>query len=474
MIRSKGDCPMKKNVCIRTLSMLLVLLTLCSGMTVLADGTFTDSYKIGVPYGAAVDYMVEEEILTGFPDGSFLPTGTLTREQAAKIVASLVLGVEEADALTVDAAPFDDVAAGRWSAKYIAWCAENEIVGGKEGNAFHPTANVTGYEFGKMLLCAFGYGKSDDYVGSAWTSAVAADGKAIELYNGDDTMTTNAALTRQQAALMAYNAVKAGSQNGIDELMVVETVNLTMLRNDGAQTGVPRYYRNLDESIGFAITLGHEPTKTDGYITLKLRVSEYDSNRIICSYIFNGDVLADKDSTTVTYNGSIEDLLAYDESLCRDYFTDVNKYKVEVILESRVLKAFSFNVAFNTLSADAFARQLEGEGRFWISTVSGELVAESSRVYSERFIGMTRTLGAQFDLSKADAYEGRLPVTFKWSKDGDPLCQETRIVSFDGAEMTLDSFIYNANNSTLDEGAYTCTMYIFNTEIASADCKLVD
>ena len=465
---------MKKNVCTRTLSMLLVLLLLASGigMTALADDTFTDSRTIGAAYQAAVDYMSQAGILEGFEDGSFRPTEGLTREQAAKMVAMLVLGSEQAEKLHCDAAPFQDVSASRWSAPYIAYCVENHIISGYGDGTFGPQDPLTGYQFAKMLLCAFGYGKAEDYEGSAWASAVAADAKAIGLFSGDETMASQEYLTRQQAALCGYNAVKAGGQDGIDELMDVETVNLTMLRNGGAQTGVPRFYRNLDESIGFTVTLTHEPLKESGYITLKLRVSEYTSNRIICSYIFNADVLAGKDTSTATYNGSIADLLAYDESICADYFTDVNKYKVEVILDSHVLAAFSFATAFNTQAADAFARQLDGEVRFWNSSIVGELVDMADRVYSERFIGMTRTLGAQFDLTEAEGYEGVLPVTFKWSKDGDPLCQETLLVDFDGGDLTLDSYIFNGSNTVLEAGQYGCSLYIFNTEVASGSCKL--
>lgn len=461
---------MKKTVCFRMLSLLLVVLTLSSGMTVLADSGFSDDYQIGVPYEAAVEYMALAGVLKGFPDGSFQPKEKLNREQAAKMIAVLVLG-DKADELSVASAPFADVDAGRWSAKYIAWCVENDIVTGSAKN-FDPLGELTGYQFGKMLLCAFGYGKAVDYEGDTWTSAVAADGKAIELFNGDDTMTTNAPLTRQQAALMAHNAVKAGSQDGIEDQMVIDAINLTMLRDNGALTGVPRFYRNLDESIGFSITLDHEPVKEAGYITLKLRVSEYGSNRIICSYIFNGDIAAGKESSVITYNGDISDLIRYDEALCHNYYNDVNKYKVEVMLESRVLKSFSFHTSFNTLAADFFARHIDGDGRFWISSSAGELVAKSKRVYSDRFIGMSRTLGAQFDLSKCDGYEGTLPVTIKWSLDGDPLCQETRLVEFGKDSLSLDSFIYNQDNSTLAKGSYNCTLYIFNTAIATADCKL--
>lgn len=472
---------MKKKLFAKALPLLLALIALVSipCTTALADSAFTDSKDIGAAYASAVEYMSENGIIKGLDDGAFHPGDALTREQAAKIVAYLMLGSDDASKLKADVAPFADVAADRWSAGSVGYCVDNGVISGYGDGSFGPEDYVTGYQFAKMLLCAFGYGKADDYVGSAWASAVAADGSAIGLFIGDESIASNNALTRQQAALCAYNAVKAGRrEGGIDSQLKVYNVEMNMLRAGGTIAGASRFYRNLDEDITFKLKLDYDSVKESGFITLKLRISEYNSNRVICSYIFGADIAAalSSDSTaTVSYTGSLAAFMDYDESICADYFNDVNKYKVEVILDSHVLAAFTFSTSFNTQSADTFARQLKGETKFWSSTKVNEFVEQVNRVYSTKIIGMTRTLGAQFNISNAGSYIGQLPVTFKWSKNDDPLWHETQniVVDFDGSDdITLDSYIYNSNNHTLENGVYTCSMYIFNTQVSSASCRI--
>ena len=92
----------------------------------------------------------------------------MTREQAAKIITYMLLGQTAADALTTNTAPFQDVAANRWSAGYIAYCANVGIIDGDGKGSFHPTQEVTGYQFAKMLLGVLGYGVKDEYVGTNW------------------------------------------------------------------------------------------------------------------------------------------------------------------------------------------------------------------------------------------------------------------------------------------------------------------
>ena len=85
---------------------------------------FSDGADIKQPYQAATAQMTERGVINGFPDGTFRPDGTLTREQGAKMVAYLVLGSKVND-LKCSKAPFIDVAASRWSAPCIAWCVEH-------------------------------------------------------------------------------------------------------------------------------------------------------------------------------------------------------------------------------------------------------------------------------------------------------------------------------------------------------------
>ncbi len=154
--------------------------------------------------------MTERGVLNGFPDGTFQPGGTLTREQGAKITAYMVLG-GGVQSLTAQRAPFDDVERSRWSAPYVAWCVGRDILHGYGDGRFGPDDTLTGDQFAKMLLCAMGLARQDHYVGygAGWADAVRTDGGARGLYAGDVGLMTEEPITREQAALMAYNAYRA-------------------------------------------------------------------------------------------------------------------------------------------------------------------------------------------------------------------------------------------------------------------------
>ena len=108
-------------------------------------------------------------------------------------------------------APYADVAATRWSAGSIAYCTNEGIIAGDGNGRFNPTAGVTGLQFAKMLLVALGYdAKIENLVGNSWAinTASLALGDA-DLDNGMEEIALSAALTREQAAQMAFNAFKA-------------------------------------------------------------------------------------------------------------------------------------------------------------------------------------------------------------------------------------------------------------------------
>ena len=171
---------------------------------------FTDTADIGYAYKEAVEEMAKRGVINGFPNGSFLPEGTLTREQGAKIITYMILG-GGVDLLTCDDAPFEDVAADRWSAPCIAWCAGRKILLGYGNGRYGPEDTLTGDQFAKMLLCALDLAREGNYegLGSTWYSAVREDALTAGLYAGDAFMAIDQPISRQQAALMARNAAKA-------------------------------------------------------------------------------------------------------------------------------------------------------------------------------------------------------------------------------------------------------------------------
>ena len=191
----------------KILALVLALVLSLSLVTIASGADFNDADEITLT--EAVDVMTTIGVLEGHNTGDFAPQGTLTREQAAKIITYMLLG-ENADKLSVGSSRYSDVAVTRWSAPAIEYCATLGIVAGNGDDTFNPAGTLTGYAFAKMLLTALGYkAETEGFTGSSWTINVARYALEVGLGKNMGGITWGATLTREQAAQMALNAIKA-------------------------------------------------------------------------------------------------------------------------------------------------------------------------------------------------------------------------------------------------------------------------
>ena len=214
----------------KVLSLVLALAMALSLMTVAFAADAKDYADYGeVNYNEAVDVMTAIGVFDGM-GGEFNPDGTLTREQAAKIITYMIMGKAEADKLVTTVAPYADVAADRWSAGAIAWCTNEGIISGMGNNRFAPTDNVTGLQFAKMLLVALGYDATiQKLTGDSWAINTATLAINADLDNGMEEVSLSADLTREQACQMAFNTMKADT---------VEYDSRTSIDINGAQVTI--------------------------------------------------------------------------------------------------------------------------------------------------------------------------------------------------------------------------------------------
>ena len=156
----------------------------------------------------AVDVLSALGVLQGDENG-FRPTGTLKRSEAAKIICALNLTPKTAALLSADTAPFADVPANHWAAGYIAEGVKSGILAGVGGGKFAPDAELTGYQFLKMLLVSLGYDAvTEQLTGANWSIAVAKLADELELTKGNDSFVGSKAITREEAALYALNTLQ--------------------------------------------------------------------------------------------------------------------------------------------------------------------------------------------------------------------------------------------------------------------------
>lgn len=115
-----------------------------------SNDIFTDvTYE--TPNGTAIQFLKDNNIVSGYEDGSFKPFNPLNRAELLKILvegAGYSPGNEYANC-------FSDVKTD-WYAKYVCCAKENKWISGYPDGTFKPSNNVNKAEALKMLLEVFG------------------------------------------------------------------------------------------------------------------------------------------------------------------------------------------------------------------------------------------------------------------------------------------------------------------------------
>ena len=180
-------------------------------MVVGAGAAFSDQSKI--KNTEAVDACTALNIIGGYPDGSFKPEGNITRAEVTKMICVALNGGKNPAVSTNTTPTFSDVrnnANAAWAEGYIESCAAQGIVSGVGGGKFAPNGNVTGVQLAKMLLVSLGYkSENEGFTGNAWATNVNVRAAQKGLYAGLESMDTNAAISRDNAAQMVWNALNA-------------------------------------------------------------------------------------------------------------------------------------------------------------------------------------------------------------------------------------------------------------------------
>lgn len=224
----------------KVLALVLVVATLFSFVAMTASAKeYTDTDKVS--YTEAVDVLSAIGILNGYPDGTFRPTNTIARHEMAKMVAVLSNAGDDISDLYTSACKFADMTGDAvWAKSYVAYCNEMGIVAGRNATTFDPYGKVTGIETAKMLLCLIGFdAKAQGYVGSNWKTHVLADAKNMGLLAGfASDYNADKAITREEAAQMMLNALKAPMVIGTLSKDIVNITNNVWLDENRTLIGV--------------------------------------------------------------------------------------------------------------------------------------------------------------------------------------------------------------------------------------------
>ena len=116
------------------------------------DGEAFKDVKTTSDYYEYVNELFERGFVHGYSDGSFKPTGLLTRAQASKILAlNLGLDITKTSNVTFKDLPSDD-----WAYPYIAALKQAGIIDGYEDGTFKPNAPITRNQMAKIIVKGYG------------------------------------------------------------------------------------------------------------------------------------------------------------------------------------------------------------------------------------------------------------------------------------------------------------------------------
>ena len=183
-----------------TSSILAAALIFSTGLTAFAADVMIPEDVKGTKYEAAVTTLVEKEILSGYPDGTYRPAGTINRAEACTAV---VKAMDPTGATLYNAKDgiFTDMTAFSWAEKYVNHAVSKGVVSGYGNNVFKPQNPVTYNEMATMLVNAMGY-RADQLGTEIWPANYVNKATELGIFTDITVTDKGAAATRGDVALM--------------------------------------------------------------------------------------------------------------------------------------------------------------------------------------------------------------------------------------------------------------------------------
>lgn len=156
---------------------------------------YSDTSYLNNGQKKAIDYMISNDIMTGYENNTFRPDSTITRAEFATVICRM-MGYNVSENST-----FTDTK-NHWSSKYVNACVKADIIHGIGDNKFAPDNYITVEQAVKILTSAYGYANSKTKYPDGFMSAA-------QKYNLFDNVTSSQLGTnvkRIDVAVMIYNA----------------------------------------------------------------------------------------------------------------------------------------------------------------------------------------------------------------------------------------------------------------------------
>ena len=191
---------LKKTLCL--VLALVMVLGVCAFSASATD--FNDDAKI--TYKEAVSVLNGIGVIQGKGGGIFAPEATLNRAEAAVILTKLMGG----EGITAKSS-FTDMAGFEWADSYVAFAEAQGVVYGTSATTYNPAGELTGAQWGAMLLRAAGFDDEELGFGAgnkSWEVGVAKALKDQGMYDRIKGFNPTLPISRDAACELAFQGMR--------------------------------------------------------------------------------------------------------------------------------------------------------------------------------------------------------------------------------------------------------------------------
>ena len=162
--------------------------------------------------GKAVERLVSRGIINGYPDGTFRPTGTITRAELCVVMVKFedLQSYIDPNAMT----GFEDLDTDEnyaWARPYVSLAVSRGIINGFEDGTFRAADPVTYEQAIKMIVCALGYEEEarPEKIPGDWSSGYISMALNLRVTLGTSINKKTEPTTRGVVAILVNNALDA-------------------------------------------------------------------------------------------------------------------------------------------------------------------------------------------------------------------------------------------------------------------------
>ena len=487
-------------------------------------GAASYSDQADIKASTAVDMLSSLGVIQGYDDGSFKPNTTVTRAQMAKMIFTIMNGGNDnANAYASLPTAFTDLPTAAWAQGYVRYLQNTGIIAGKSATKFAPNDTVTGLEAAKMVLVAAGYNaQKAGLTGAAWAQNTMKYGQLNNLFEDVDT-DLNAALPRQYAAQILYNALdmeRVVWSNDIEDFKPATNVDddktiggkyMDLVKTDASQllavektSGKDTYTITLADDV----TYGNGTDKKDTFDKVAADVSDMIglNVKVLVKAKANGNydvygVYADDDSKVLA-TGTVGTLdTVKNES--KKFKIDGTEYKAEDVLANIPViypNVVTAATAVNNLNKIITAKNTYPAYTLKAIDVNGNnkadrIVVVPTDVKEVTYVGSSAATigGKSYKFDDADIYDGiakddwAVVVSGDYTSSGDPIITKAATVSGKVAgvksgspdEVKIDGTWYKMTSSVstpdVDDEVTAAVVgnYVYDIDTTGASAKSI-